>query len=492
VYSEKTSFKQYNRITLLISLVALLVFFSGATLYWFYTVEDAYISFRYCDNMLQGKGLLFNQEQPVEGYTNFLWIMLISIPRLLMPFPLAAKVPGLILGAILLLLISRSVDKTDPRASSTAALIVAACPGIQMWSVAGLETILFTVCLAAGFLASRKETTSNRLLTGLCFGFATLTRPEGVLFFSLFILAMLILKPGKPVLLLEYIIGFSVIVIPHQCFRLIYYNAWVPNTFWVKSKRFQGSGMDYFIRYAAMTGVFTAPLAIAGLFTTSVRRKILPLVLMSAGYLVYVFAVGGDWMPYGRFLIPVIPLLAMAAGISVFAWKDKFRVIGILLLAMTVVVSTVSARYDLFRFRPTRYHDILTWETEHMNDWKKVGLWFKENMKQDRVLCTGLAGIIPYYSQLPVLDRGGLNDREIAQVIYSASDHEEEKLKVGRIILNRKPDIIMIEDRSFCMLDDKPVKKINLPVDLLGFSKKYRLENGLINNRYFAFYQRKD
>ena len=41
---------------------------------WFLT-DDAFISFRYTRNLLEGHGLVFNPGERVEGYTNFLWIL---------------------------------------------------------------------------------------------------------------------------------------------------------------------------------------------------------------------------------------------------------------------------------------------------------------------------------------------------------------------------------------------------------------------------------
>ena len=41
---------------------------------WFLT-DDAFISFRYVRNLLEGHGLVFNPGEYVEGYTNFLWIL---------------------------------------------------------------------------------------------------------------------------------------------------------------------------------------------------------------------------------------------------------------------------------------------------------------------------------------------------------------------------------------------------------------------------------
>ncbi len=34
--------------------------------------DDAFISFRYAENLVQGKGLVYNEGERVEGYTNFL------------------------------------------------------------------------------------------------------------------------------------------------------------------------------------------------------------------------------------------------------------------------------------------------------------------------------------------------------------------------------------------------------------------------------------
>jgi hypothetical protein len=42
--------------------------------------DDAFISFRYAYNFAHGKGLVWNDGYRVEGYTNFLWTVLMSIP----------------------------------------------------------------------------------------------------------------------------------------------------------------------------------------------------------------------------------------------------------------------------------------------------------------------------------------------------------------------------------------------------------------------------
>src|SRR5512145_2670860 len=44
-----------------------------------FTNDDAFISFRYARSWAEGNGLVFNVGERVEGYTNFLWRLLIGI-----------------------------------------------------------------------------------------------------------------------------------------------------------------------------------------------------------------------------------------------------------------------------------------------------------------------------------------------------------------------------------------------------------------------------
>src|SRR5688500_675742 len=44
-----------------------------------HTVDDAYISFRYARNFARGWGLVYNEGERIEGYTNFLWTVLLGL-----------------------------------------------------------------------------------------------------------------------------------------------------------------------------------------------------------------------------------------------------------------------------------------------------------------------------------------------------------------------------------------------------------------------------
>ena len=58
-------------------LVLLVVFAANVQRSSFIT-DDAFISFRYSKHLVEGLGLVYNPGERVEGYTNFLWVLLIA------------------------------------------------------------------------------------------------------------------------------------------------------------------------------------------------------------------------------------------------------------------------------------------------------------------------------------------------------------------------------------------------------------------------------
>src|SRR5208337_3877077 len=41
-------------------------------------LDDAYISYRYTENLVRGEGLVFNHGERVEGYSNFLYVLAVA------------------------------------------------------------------------------------------------------------------------------------------------------------------------------------------------------------------------------------------------------------------------------------------------------------------------------------------------------------------------------------------------------------------------------
>src|ERR1051325_3527912 len=73
------STRDYALLTFIV-LLAGLGLYLGWRLFWFLT-DDAYIAFRYISNSHLGYGYVWNPPpfKPVEGYTSFLWVVLLDV-----------------------------------------------------------------------------------------------------------------------------------------------------------------------------------------------------------------------------------------------------------------------------------------------------------------------------------------------------------------------------------------------------------------------------
>ena len=66
-----------NRVPFLIGAAAVIVGLAAAA--WVsWTCDDAFISYRYARNLVEGSGLVYNPGERVEGYTNLLWTLWIA------------------------------------------------------------------------------------------------------------------------------------------------------------------------------------------------------------------------------------------------------------------------------------------------------------------------------------------------------------------------------------------------------------------------------
>ncbi|MDB4285450.1 hypothetical protein N9903_00915, partial [bacterium] len=174
-----------------VSLAALLF---HACEYLFLT-DDAYISFRYARNLADGHGLVFNPgHERVEGYTNFLWVLLLSgFSAAGVPLEKAAHLLSLTATVGLWSLVLWFGWRLHGRSGRVLPVVaplflLAGTRSVAVWSTSGLETRFFTLLVVAGVLRLLVEsedlarTDSSYPLAALLFALASLTRPEAYLF----------------------------------------------------------------------------------------------------------------------------------------------------------------------------------------------------------------------------------------------------------------------------------------------------------------------
>jgi arabinofuranosyltransferase len=130
-------------------LPALLFFTVGGVLaghaayYYPFIADDAFISLRYANRFIQGLGLTWTDGEPVEGYTNFLWVLInAALGALGIDLIIGARSIGFIgaLGAIYAVSVTPGNRfRLDPIRLLTGGLLLALSAPLAVWSIGGLE-----------------------------------------------------------------------------------------------------------------------------------------------------------------------------------------------------------------------------------------------------------------------------------------------------------------------------------------------------------------
>jgi len=326
---------------------------------WF-LCDDAFISFRYARNLLDGDGLVFNPGEYVEGYTNLLWVLEVAGLWALGVRPEHGALWLSLLCTVVTLLVvaTHAARLAEPRRRRLGAWLALAwlccCPSFAEWTTSGLETRQFTmlVVLGAWLVAADDEHRAGGArmwLASLAFGLAALTRPEAPLLAACAVGWRLVRDWLAGDLRVRRLVAlcapFALTLAGLFAWRYGYYGQWLPNTYYAKHVRpWYDSGLRYLEAGAIVLGAWLwGTLALVGV----ARRRLLPawdallpfaVVLPHALYLAHI---GGDHFAFRPmdFYLPLIAPFAAAATLRLAngVARDRERLAGPLAVAATIV-----------------------------------------------------------------------------------------------------------------------------------------------------------
>jgi arabinofuranosyltransferase len=349
-----------QHIALIVILIAAGVgLYAGWRLFWFLT-DDAFIAFRYVSNSRLGYGYVWNPPpfKPVEGYTSFLWVVLLDVIWRLTGVapPDSSNVVALVFAAGTLLVTVAMVMRLrlgPALARYRLALLVLVLIGtltnrtFLAWTSSGLETAMFNFWLTAWvFVALSWQPGSTRWLAllALLAALMELTRPDGLLFLAA-TLALIALdlwqrRQSRSLGLNRSGAGQIVAALSpflltalHLSWRWLTYGAWLPNTYLAKyTGPWPESGIRYLLSFIieysywfwlALVAWFTlillrrlrSPLALARrwvnepLKPAAVQTVIIGALATHFAY--YTFIIGGDHFEY-RVYSHLVPLLLVS------------------------------------------------------------------------------------------------------------------------------------------------------------------------------------
>ncbi|MFH1893711.1 MAG: hypothetical protein ABIK83_13640 [Candidatus Zixiibacteriota bacterium] len=436
----------WKEATLLLVLLTLFAFHSWSLNF---TQDDAYISYRYVENFTEGHGLVFNYGERVEGYTNFLWIMILSLVTLVgLPMILVSKVLGVVFGAgtvVLTWLFGREYsDHKRWLVPFIAPAFLVANGALCYWVIGGLETGLFIFLFSLTLYVEMKRPS----LTPFILVLAALTRPEGGLLFGIVFLYRWIILRHNMKQLAVFTGSFFGLLLPYAIFKLIHFGDLLPNPFYAKtglSVEYLKSGIGYAWLFLKHYGAFGLFFILPLLFRRSLPNIIKLMWMTVVIYTAYIILVGGDVLKVHRFFLPILPafyLIAAFSAWSVLTTYKKAKWPGLVVAAFVggYIIWGILIPLDYIKqtgYLETAFIRKMTLVTENLRDIDR----------SDFSIATTTIGKVSYTLKgHKVIDMLGLTDRHIAknpEKIEGMQTTWKERNFNTAYLLEQKPDYIL-------------------------------------------------
>jgi arabinofuranosyltransferase len=314
--------------------------------------DDAYISFRTVDNLVQGHGAVFNPGERVQAFTHPLWMLL--------HVPFYALTGDIYLVTILLSLglslgaaagLARTIDTR--LAWGLAPLCFVFSKALTDYASSGLENPLTHVLLVLFAWVLLEKRTHPRQIFHLSLLFALLfvNRMDGILL----LLPALAwrsweLRSWRTMRLLAW---GALPILAWEAFSIVYYGFPFPNTAYAKlGTGISGTALFYtglsYWHDSLDRDLLTLPLAGLGVGIGLWNRRCRPLALGVLLYLLYTLRIGGDFMS-GRFLSAPYFLAALVLLYSLrdSVWAGRLLLQGVaVLLAVELLLWGLGADGD--------------------------------------------------------------------------------------------------------------------------------------------------
>ena len=412
---------------------------------WAFTIDDMYITLRYAKHWATGLGLLWNVgESPVEGYSNFSFLLLGRFAYFLNVNPVlmlkGVGVLGLWVLTAALFFLSRLW--VGVRVALIPCVWLLAYRGQILWSVSGLETpvyealVVFSVYFilrGLGFRAYPLERSEYRIrwfaVAGVCLAVAGMTRPEALALMVLFLGLLAVHGRGASWSGFAVFSGvLALCFLPYFIWRWHYFGRLFPNPVYCKGL-VDPWNFDLDRAYLCLAWPFMVCALMAA--WRQRRQGFDFLVWPSVVYLV--LCVGADPVVafYNRLFLPVFALLLPLAlkGIMHVVVREWLVYVLSLLMIFLFIPTLSLVGYRHFTENPQSGEQlrerVLTWLLHHTSPGERVVL--------------GDSGLIPYQSSLRFTDSYCLNNAAM-----TIGPREGMYMRFCQQALLSKPNVIIL------------------------------------------------
>lgn len=380
---------------------------------YFYLDDDAMITMRYARNFARGLGPVWNAGERVEGYTNFLW-MLVMTGVHLAGFPetttsLAMMLINWGLVAATLFFIQAALRALNVgRVWIFLACLAFACDvNVLHWASSGLESSLMALLVAVCAWALLRGR-DGPFLAALAL--IPLARADAAVLAAA--LGLAYLWPRRDRRTLSLLVVAALPALAQVIFRVLYYGELLPNTYYLKMTGIDDRvliGVSYTLRLAHLYPVGLLALVLAAFIEPKLRFA----AWIWAAQIVYIVYAGGDTFWLLRPFVAALPLLYTAAGLALDRLTSGVQPVAARLALgglFALAVPAMAGGGVLFA-NPQQEQALFGGQVQVM------ARMIEANVPPDLLISIEPAGSIPYFAQdHRFVDALGKNDAHIARL----------------------------------------------------------------------------
>jgi hypothetical protein len=405
---------------------------AAASIMWGFTVDDALISVRYARHVADLVGYRFDPSGPsTDGVTPLPWPFVLALLARHAPaweVLVRAKILGLVCGGLGGAISGAAIGRGGGSRVSKAVALVALGVSLPLaaHTVSGMETALATLLVTLG------ATRSTRAASAALLGLAASLRPE-LLPFVLVVVALGF--RWAPEERREVAVAAVLALAPFfvcAAVRAFAFGSLVPLSVSAKPSDV-AHGLAYLGAGVVVSVGPLAALAPVAIFrglggeSSHERRLAAALGVAVLVHLVVIVVVGGDWMPYARLFVPVVPAALVAA--SELAGSS---VAGALRLALAATLGLV-----VFVARGPSGRQV-------MRDRHALVEAARPVLSQTKGVAALDIGWVSAATEAPIVDLAGLTDPEIAAL----RGGHTSKAVAPRVLLDRGVDELLVYTTS--------------------------------------------
>ncbi len=442
-----------KHLPLSISLSAAMILRISWKLYTHFTYEDAFITFRFAQNLANGLGFVYNTHEPVYGTTTPLFtILMAGWLRIFPNFPVfGASLFGLLAGLVSIVLVWKLLDELQVNKTHRMLAVGLLVLSDKFWihDMGGMETALVICAMMASYVLLVRN---QPVWAGICAGLLLWVRIDGVFWVFILVLAAWAITRKFP----RSFVGITGLVyLPWLVFASLRFGSPIPDTVSAKWVAYHTVGLQPVLTRVQTLFSWLMPVSLLTLSPQVVlwvagitllfaligilayRRELWLLVLPAfcVEEIVRLIAMGATFE--GRYFVPLFWALLILCGLGVGTvwdylfqnWKRK-NIAGFSAIAVYVCVSLW---FSVQMAQLERNTQLYVYEASL----KQIGIWLKENTPVSSTVLLEPLGYAGYYADRYMIDEVGLISPQVV-------DWKSAGYSTDQVISFLDPDYVVL------------------------------------------------